>query len=67
MKSARALYRSFLCDETGAVAIEYVLIAAGIAVALIGTLTLFGGDVNGLLGSASTTVNSSLVNAGESL
>ncbi|HEX2561529.1 Flp family type IVb pilin [Phenylobacterium sp.] len=36
----------FMKDESGATAIEYGLIAALIAVVLIGVLTLLGGNLN---------------------
>ena len=36
----------FLKDESGATAIEYGLIAALIAVVLVGTLTALGGQLN---------------------
>ena len=38
----------FVNDEAGATAIEYGLIAAMIAVAIIAALTVFGGSVQGL-------------------
>ena len=37
----------FMKDESGATAIEYGLIAALIAVVLVGALTLLGGKLNG--------------------
>ena len=51
-----------ITDESGATAIEYALIAALIAVAIIGAVTLVGGNLadtftsitNGLSGSSST-------------
>jgi pilus assembly protein Flp/PilA len=49
-------FRRFLADETGATAIEYGLIAAGIALAIIA-------DVNGMgskLNTKFTSINSSL-------
>lgn len=39
--------KSFLADESGATAIEYGLIAAGIAVAIITAVTTLGGKVSG--------------------
>ena len=38
--------RHFLCAEDGATAIEYALIAAGIAGAIIAVVTSLGGSVN---------------------
>ena len=40
------LLRSFLRDESGATAIEYGLIAALISVAIIGTVSLIGGELD---------------------
>lgn len=45
-------------DDSGATAIEYGLIAALIAVAIIGGATLLGGSLNNLFGSVSGSVNS---------
>ncbi len=39
------MIRKFLRDESGATAIEYGLIAAGIAVAIIGVVTTLGGKL----------------------
>jgi len=38
--------RKFLCDESGATAIEYGLIAAGIAVAIIVAVQTLGTNLN---------------------
>ena len=38
--------RKFIKDQSGATAIEYGLIAAGIAVAIIGTVFALGEDIN---------------------
>jgi pilus assembly protein Flp/PilA len=40
--------RSFLSDESGATAIEYGLIAAGIAVAIIAAVGLLGTSLEGI-------------------
>ncbi len=48
--------RSFLSDESGATAIEYGLIAAGIAVAIIAAVGLLGTSLEGMF----TTVGSAL-------
>ena len=37
---------SFVCNETGATAIEYGLIAAGIAVAIIAVVSSLGSTLN---------------------
>ena len=44
----------FIKDDKGATAIEYGLIAAGIAVAVIGAVTAVGGDLSGKFGEVST-------------
>ena len=46
----------FLNDENGATAIEYGLIAALIAVAMIGALTNVGTSLNGALNKASNAL-----------
>jgi pilus assembly protein Flp/PilA len=47
---------SFLSDESGATAIEYGLIAAGIALAIIAVVNGLGTNLNGQF----TSINSSL-------
>ena len=42
--------RSFLSDESGVTAIEYALIAALIAVAIIGTVTTVGTNMTTVFG-----------------
>jgi pilus assembly protein Flp/PilA len=46
--------------EEGIVAIEYVLIAALIAVAIIAGATFLGGQLNEFFGSVGNTVNAAL-------
>lgn len=46
----------FWRDESGATAIEYGLIAAGISVAIIATLKGVGSKLNTTLGSVSTAL-----------
>ncbi len=48
--------KKFLQDETGATAIEYGLIAAGIAVAIISVVNLLGANLNIVF----TTINTKL-------
>ena len=50
------LIRSFIADETGATAIEYGLIAAGIALAIIAVVNGLGTRLN----TKFTSVNNSL-------
>jgi pilus assembly protein Flp/PilA len=49
-------FLNFLCDESGATAIEYGLIAAGIALAIIAIVNSLGGTLSGKF----TDINSSL-------
>ena len=49
-----SLLAHFFRDETGATAIEYGLIAAGIAVAIIATVTGLGTKLNSTFSSIST-------------
>jgi len=51
----------FVRDESGATAIEYGLIAAGISVAIIAVVNTLGGQ----LGNTFTNVSNSLANAGK--
>ena len=48
--------KSFISDESGATAIEYGLIAAGIAVAIIAAVGLLGTSLEGMF----TTVGAAL-------
>ena len=47
------LIRRFIRNEAGATAIEYALILAGIAVALIASLPLLSTAIKNILGTAS--------------
>ena len=48
------LFVRFAKDESGATAIEYGLIAAGIGVAIVTVVGQVGTDLNALFGSVST-------------
>ena len=52
----RRLFLRFLSDQSGATAIEYCLIACGIALAIIGTVQGIGPQLN----IKFTSINSSL-------
>jgi pilus assembly protein Flp/PilA len=56
------LVRRFVEDESGATAIEYGLIAAGIAVAIIVTVNAVGTDLNSLFGRVSAKLNAAGTN-----
>jgi pilus assembly protein Flp/PilA len=47
----------FLADESGATAIEYALIASGIAVAIASTVMTLGSSVRGLYANVSSAMN----------
>jgi pilus assembly protein Flp/PilA len=51
------LVQRFLKDESGATAIEYGLIAAGISVAIIATLTQTKDALIGMFGKVNTALN----------
>jgi pilus assembly protein Flp/PilA len=50
------LVSRFVKDESGATAIEYGLIAAGIAVAIIATVQALGTNLNATFSSVSTAL-----------
>jgi pilus assembly protein Flp/PilA len=50
------LLLSFVKEETGATAIEYGLIAAGIAVAIITVVATLGTNLNTTFGSVATAI-----------
>jgi pilus assembly protein Flp/PilA len=54
-KLSTALLR-LLRDERGATAIEYAIIASGIAVAIAASVTSLGSSVNGLFTNVSTAL-----------
>ncbi|MGN6311858.1 MAG: Flp family type IVb pilin [Nitrobacter sp.] len=51
------LFSRFLKDESGATAIEYGLIAAGISVVIIGAVQLIGTSLNNTFTSINTSLN----------
>ena len=51
------LIRRFIRNKTGATAIEYALILAGIAVALIASLPLLSAAIKAVLGNASSALS----------
>ena len=56
-----SVFKRFLRDESGATAIEYGLIAAGISVAIIATVNTLGGQLK----TTFTNVSTQLGNAGK--
>jgi pilus assembly protein Flp/PilA len=55
-QSVGACIRRFLRDENGATAIEYAMIASGIAVAIASTVVSLGSGVKGLYSSVATAM-----------
>jgi len=53
---ATILLRRFLHDEGGATAIEYAMIASGIAVAIAATIVTLGSSVQGMYSSVATAM-----------
>ncbi len=49
--------RAFIRDEAGATAIEYGLIAAGIAVAIIAVVTTLGSNLTNVFSSVSSQLS----------
>ncbi len=56
LTAIRPLVKRFLSDERGATAIEYAMIASGIAVAIATTIVSLGSTVNGLYTSVATVM-----------
>lgn len=52
-----ALIKSYEKNESGATAIEYGLIAAGISLAIVAAVYTFGGDLNTLFEGLSTSLS----------
>src|SRR5216684_714213 len=53
----RLFASKLLCDETGATAIEYGLIAALISVVIIAAVTLVGSNLSGVFNSIATALS----------
>ncbi|MBY0256408.1 Flp family type IVb pilin [Methylobacterium sp.] len=53
-----SIFKRFAADESGATAIEYGLIAALIAVVIIGTLSTIGTNLNTKLNAVATNLGS---------
>ncbi len=49
-------FRKFIRDESGATAIEYGLIAALVAVAIVGALGLLGGELDRIFTDVTTVL-----------
>jgi len=53
----RVFIRRYLRDESGATAIEYGLIAAGIAIAIIAAVNSVGTALNANMGASAAAIN----------
>ena len=63
MNKLIAKVQSFLASDDGATAIEYGLIAAGIALAIVAAVFAFGSDLSNLFTTIGGTMNSVATNA----
>ncbi len=54
---SRPGWRAFLTDEKGVSSLEFGLLAAGVALAIIATLAALGTDVAGSAGDTSNAAN----------
>jgi pilus assembly protein Flp/PilA len=52
----RAKIKNFITDENGATAIEYALVAAGISVAIVASVTSLGTNLNAKWASVATAL-----------
>ena len=52
----KRIFARFLADESGATAIEYGLIAAGISIAIIGVVNGLGSNLNTMFNSINTSL-----------
>lgn len=64
LRKLYAMREAYLRDENGATAIEYGLIAAGIALVIVGAVFTFGQDLNTLFTGMSTELNTRMGEAG---
>ena len=48
--------RRFICDECGAVAMEYIVIALLVAAAVVGLVMVFGGNLRNMLDKTNQTM-----------
>jgi pilus assembly protein Flp/PilA len=55
-RTLRLTFQKFLSDQSGATAIEYGLIAAGIALAIIAAVNGLGSNLGGTFSSISTSL-----------
>lgn len=51
-----AKIRNFFRDDSGATSIEYALLAAGVGIAVVATVTTLGGNVNAMWTTVATAL-----------
>lgn len=59
----QAVIKKFACDESGATAIEYGLIAVLIAVGIVGAITALGGENGSLWGDVKDKISEAMDNS----
>ena len=57
MRSMKMILANFVADESGATAIEYALIASGIALAILASLNALGTAISSTFDAAKTALN----------
>ena len=60
MPAIRTTFRRLRSDKRGATAIEYALIAALIAMALLASITSLGGSANGMWGRTANEIGNAM-------
>lgn len=61
----RSLFDRLARNRSGATSIEYSLIAAGIAIAIIGAVTLFAANGTGVFNTAMAAVSDAMSGTGD--
>jgi len=56
MKKIRSIFNQFIADESGATAIEYGLIAAGISLAILVAVNTLGTNLSGKFAEISSSL-----------
>jgi pilus assembly protein Flp/PilA len=64
MKKSKAFLRRYFADERGLSAVEYGLLAAGIAIGLYATLSGIGTDLKTIFGSVQGNLDGAAAGAG---
>ena len=56
MRSMKHIFAKFVADDSGATAIEYGLIAAGISIAILAAVNGLGSNLNTMFNSINTSL-----------